>query len=114
MLWQSIFVVGGYFNSPLDDGPLGFQLQELTDGFNLQFWNHHHRLAMYDVWTYEHTLHRRHHIGFILASYHWTAVDGKADNELDLGSDHRAVRTSMHLRAKVIRRHYHAKKITRG
>ena len=53
------FVVGGDFNSTLDDGPRGLQLQELIDGFNLQVCNHPHRLAMHDAWTYEHTLHGR-------------------------------------------------------
>ena len=68
---------------------------------------------MHDAWTYEHTLHGRHHIDFILASHHWTITDGKA-NEIDLGSDRKAVRNSMHLRTKIISRRHRTKKIKRG
>ena len=39
------FVVGGDFNSMLDDGPRGLQLRELADGLNLQVCYHPDRLV---------------------------------------------------------------------
>ena len=82
----------------LDADPRGLKLQELIDTLNMQVCNHPCRLAKHDAWTYEHTLHGRHYIDLILASHHWTVIDGKAAIEIEFRSDQRALRTSMHLR----------------
>ena len=80
------------------------QLQELVDSFSLQICNDPHRLEFDDAWTYQHTLHGRHHIDFILASRHFQIEDGKAVSELDLGSDHRAVRATLKMQTRIQRR----------
>ena len=103
-------VIGGDFNSTLDDSSRGMQLQELVDSFSLQICNDPHRLEFDDAWTYEHTLHGRHHIDYILASRHFQVENARAVSDLDLGSDHRAVRATLKTQTRIPRRRQLAKK----
>ena len=62
-------VTGGDFNSSIDRTSRGLRLQSLVDGYALQICNDPALLDDADAWTYEHSLHGRHHIGFVFASY---------------------------------------------
>ena len=94
-------LIGGDFNSTLDCSSREMRLRSLIDGYGLQISNEAITLDASDAWTYEHPLHGRHQIDHIFASYALLIVDGKAVNDLDMGSDHRAVRMKMHVKWKL-------------
>ena len=107
-------IVGGDLNSCLDGSPRGLLLYELISGFNLQVCNDPFTLHHDHAWTYQHTLHGRHQIDFLFVSQHFTIDDGRAVNELDLGSDHRAVRACVQLPTQIQRRRICSKRVKRG
>ena len=90
-------VVGGDFNSRLNVGVRGAALENLSNTFGLQITNN----CVNDCenhWTFSTSLGEKRRIDFIMASRSLTIKNSKATNEIDLGSDHRAVKALFELR----------------
>ena len=84
-------IVGGDFNSQLNVGMRGAALDNLVNSFGLQISND--SLDDWDNnWTFRSCLGITRRIDFIMASKSLKVCQSYATNEIDLGSDHRAVK----------------------
>ena len=94
---QRKIIVGGDFNTQANIGYRGMQLQSLTDSFGLCITN------VLDIpwdlqWTFESMMGIRRKIDFILISRSFELLSGHASDEINLGSDHRAVKSVLKCR----------------
>ena len=90
--------MGGDFNCQLNWGVRGIAVQSLADAFGLQVTNNADT-DWENQWTFRNTMGIKRRIDFIIASRSLVASESKATVEIDLGSDHRAVRTCFGLGA---------------
>ena len=84
-------VVGGDFNSQVNVGIRGAALESLSNAFGLNITNDGINEWEND-WTFRSSTGVKRKIDFILASRSLVVRDSIATNEIDMGSDHRAVK----------------------
>ena len=92
-------LLGGDFNTTLNVGIRGLHLHNLVNGYGLKITN-----ALNDPWTdqwaFKSMLGDLRKIDFVLVSKVMDVHSAKASDELDLGSDHRAVKAVLVLRKR--------------
>ena len=88
-------IVGGDFNTSLRTGYRGIALDELAHEFGLEICNRYGNCTCDYAWTFKSALGVKRRIDFILVDSSLRSHDSRAVDALDLGSDHRAVRTSI-------------------
>ena len=91
-------VIGGDFNTQIDIGERGECLNEFVRTFCLTIANKS-TTPWDDQWTFRSCLGDTRKIAFITVSSAFQCIDGKAVSEIDLGSDHRAVRGHLQVHA---------------
>ena len=85
-------VVGGDFNTQLNVGLRGDCLADMARGFHLQITNDDtHHDPNKETWTFCSSMGVRRRIDFILCSMSFSLQQSFAADDVDLGSDHRAV-----------------------
>ena len=94
--------LGGVFNTQTNIGYRGMQLQSLIDSFGLCITN-----ALdtpWDLqWTFQSMMGIKRKIDFVFVSRSFQIISGQGSKEIDLGSDHRAVKSILHVRKRVRR-----------
>ena len=89
-------VIGGDFNTQVNVGSRGLALQNLVEAFSLRIANHSD--ADWDKqWTFRSNMGIKRKIDFVLVSKMIDIQTANASMEVDLGSDHRAVRVLLRL-----------------
>ena len=95
-------IVGGDFNTQLCVGLRGQMLKDLLHSFVFEIANGQSEMQNADdTWTFRSSAGIKRRIDFSLYSSHLCCFDGHARNDLDLGSDHRAVYAGFTLAARV-------------
>ena len=85
-------IIGGDFNSQVNVGYRGTQLQSLVDSFALTITNNLD-IPWEMQWTFESSMGIKRKIDFVLISRSFELISGHASNEINLGSDHRSVKS---------------------
>lgn len=108
-------ILGGDFNLQLDVGQRGAMFAEFCAGFGFVIANDdsHHDLGV-ETWTFCSSMGARRRIDFILCSRSLSLVASHASDDLDVGSDHRAVLANFKLQKSKRKKKYHKRKIKRG
>ena len=91
-------VIGGDFNTQIGIGSRGECLDEFVRTFCLTIANKNNA-PWDDQWTFSSSLGDKRKIDFIIVSSAFQSIEGKAVNDINLGSDHRVVRGYLQVRA---------------
>ena len=95
-------IVGGDFNTQLRVGLRGQMLEDLLHSFAFEVANGQSEMQdADDIWTFRSSTGIKRRIDFVLYSSRLSCFAGHATNDLDLGSDHRAVYTGFRLASSV-------------
>ena len=100
-------IVGGDFQTELNNGDRGERLQSFAACNQLEMTHGREGDAWGDTWTFISNLGRRRCIGYILVDGRLKIRQSRAVDELQLGSDHRAVKADIEIgkaRARHVRR----------
>ena len=106
-------VIGGDFNTVANIGERGMLLTQLVSGFRLKMVNENENEAPDDIWSFENCLGIRRGIDFIIASSELSWKLSGSIDDLQMGSDHRAVHGVLELLRKA-RIRYQKPKLPRG
>ena len=91
-----VVIISGDFNTQLDNGPRGQLLRELSVICHLRITNEiHEDMDFDDHWTFESSMGVRRQIDFILCSARIPTITVEANRAIDMGSDHRAVKSML-------------------
>ena len=91
-------MIGGDFNIQVGIGNLGEYLDEFVRSFCLTIANKNNA-PWDDQWTFCSSLGNKRQIDFIIVSSAFQSIEGKAANDINLGSDHRAVLSHLQVHA---------------
>ena len=97
-------IIGGDFNTQLGVGMRGAALAELQHSLSLNVLNDS-STPWEEQWTFRSSLGDKRKIDFLLASTSIIYGGVKAASEIDLGSDHRAVKGELYFGPPLVRNH---------
>ena len=93
-----VVIISGDFNTQLDVGPRGQLPRELSVICHLRITNEiHDGMDFDDHWTFESSMGVRRQIDFILCSARIPTIAVEATRAIDMGSDHRAVKSILNI-----------------
>ena len=90
-------IIAGDFNLSLERGDRGKIMKEFCTQFCLDIANGHTHAEEANTWTFESSIHGLYRLDYILHSLVFRSYDVSANDDLDLGSDHRNVSTSLEI-----------------